>query len=205
MNHELPDFREWSIAAVRLLKGAVDADEPKLWHLVLTNVSVLEDYFGRIGLQLIVNETEGMAYLRQLSPDEAPAEYEQLPRLFRTTRMSYGQTLLCVLLREEYRRFEEEDLRNTRCVVEQATLFEQWRAFFPSNSDDVKLQRDMLAALRKLEDIGFVRPFAIKGTGKEPGWEIRRILKARLTAADLERLKARLEDYAEQQAATAEF
>lgn len=34
-NTGLPEFREWSIAAVRLLQGAVYAVEPRVWDIVL--------------------------------------------------------------------------------------------------------------------------------------------------------------------------
>lgn len=187
MRGEIPDFRDWSIPAVWLLRGVVDADDARVWNLLVSNASKLEEYFSRLGLRLIVDDSEGLAYLRQLTEEESPVGYDALPKLFRATRLTYAQTLLCVLLRDELRRFEEEDVRNERCVIEETSLFSQWQAFFSSN-DEVKQNRDMLAALRRLEDLGFVRKF-----GDEPSsWEIRRILKARLPASELETLRDRL-------------
>ena len=49
---------------------------------------------------------------------EYPAGYEAVPSLMRRTSLGYSPTLACVLLRDELRRFEEEDLHNERCVVE---------------------------------------------------------------------------------------
>jgi hypothetical protein len=193
MAADLPEFRDASVAAVWLLKGVVYADEARLWNILLSNVSWLESYFARLGLRLVVDEAEGMAYLRQLTPEEAPDGYEALPKLFRTTRLGYGQTLLCVLLRDELRRFEEEDLRNERCVIEEAVLLDQWKAFFPSQEDEVRQQKELVSGLRKLEDIGFVRRFA----DEPPSWEVRRILKARLPAADLEQLREQLQSAAD--------
>lgn len=182
------DFQDWGIPAVWLLRGAVYANEERVWNLLLTNVSRLEEYFIRIGLRLVVDESEGIAYLRQLEEDELPEGAEALPRLFRTSRLSYGQTVMCVLLRDEFRRFEEEDVHNERCVVDESSLFDQWKPFSPSGDDDVKQHREMVAALRKLEELGFVRRF-----GDDPRcWEVRRILKARLPAAELENLKNQL-------------
>lgn len=188
MRGELPEFRDWSIPAVCLLRGVVYADEERTWNLLLGNVSRLKDYFGRLGLLLVVDESEGMAYLRQLDEEERPEGYEALPKLFRATRLSYSQTLMCVLLRDEFRRFEEEDMHNERCVVEEAALFEQWKAFFPAQGDEVKLHRDMRGSLRRLEDLGFLRRFS----EEPPSWEVRRILKARLPAAELENLRDQL-------------
>ena len=168
-NTGLPEFREWSVAAVRLLQGAVYADDSRIWDIVLGAQSQLEGYFGRLGLLLVVDEPEGLAYLRQASDDEQPDGYERVPKLFRKTRLGYDATLLCVLLREELRRFEEEDVHNERCVVETTALFEQWTVFFPSQGDQVRQHRELSQAIGKLEDLDFIHKF-----NDEPeAWEIR--------------------------------
>ena len=136
MRGDLPEFRDWSTAAVWLLKGVVYADDQRVWNILLSNVSTLEGYVARLGLRLVVDESEGIAYLRQLTEDEVADGYDTLPKLFRSSRLSYSRTLLCVLLRDELRRFEDEDLRNERCVIEETALFDQWKAFFPPHHDD---------------------------------------------------------------------
>jgi uncharacterized protein DUF4194 len=200
MRSELPEFREWSRAAVWLLRGAVYADDLNTWQTVLTNVSTLENYFARIGLRLVVSEDEGMAYLRQFVENEAHGGYESLPRLFRASRLSYQQTLLCVLLRDELRRFEDEDLRDDRCVIDEQLLFDQFRLFFPTQRDEVRLQRDMRAALGKLDELGLVAPF---GDGQSM-WEIRRLIKARLPIQELEALLQQLRAATESRTTTLE-
>lgn len=65
MAHDgLPEFREWSIAAVHLLQGVVYEDSPRVWDVMLASRSQLENYFARLGLLLVVDEPEGLAYLR---------------------------------------------------------------------------------------------------------------------------------------------
>lgn len=185
-----PDFDESSIAAVHLLQGAVYSDETRIWDLLLSHQTRLDSYFNRIGLRLVVDEAEGFAFLRQLDDDELNnvRDYDQLPKLFHRKRLSYDATLLCVLLREELRRFEEEDVDNARCVIATDELFEQWKTFFPAGYDEVKLKKALLSALATLDDLKFVREFT-----KEPQeWEIRRILKARMSVASLERLRIEL-------------
>lgn len=185
---EAPEFRDWSIAAVRLLQGVVYSDDTKTWDVVLRSRSALETYFARLALVLIVDEPEGYAFLRQWHENEYPAGYENVPRLVRRSPLGYGPTLLCVLLRDELRRFEEDDLHNERCVVETAALFDLWRVFFPAGQDEVRQQREFSGVLRKIEELGFVRKFA----DNPEAWEIRRILKARLPVAELEALKTQL-------------
>ena len=180
---------EWSAAAVRLLQGVVYHDDnARTWDTLLRSISPLTEYFAKIGLLLIVDESEGMAYLRQLDVDEIAAESESVPRLFRRTPLGYEASLLCVVLRDLLRQFEEEDVQNERCVISQDELLAMWKAFFSKQSDEVKLNRSLQAALRKLEELKFVRQFE----DEPPSWEIRRILKARLPLDDLERLKTSL-------------
>ena len=180
---------DWSPVAVRLLQGVVYHDDGReMWEQLLENVSPLTEYFGKLGLLLVVNEADAMAYLRQLDEDEIPPDYPSMPRLFRRTPLGYDATLLCVLLRDELRQYEEEDVQNERCVVSQMDLLSLWEAFFPDQTDSVRLNRSLTAALRKMEDLKFIRPFE----KDPPTWEIRRIIKARLPLADLERLRVTL-------------
>jgi hypothetical protein len=142
---------------------------------------------------LVVDESEGMAYLRQWDDDEISAESESVPRLFRRTPLGYEASLLCVVLRDLLRQYEEEDVQNERCVIRQEELLAMWKAFFSKQSDEVKLNRSLQASLRKLEELKFVRLFE----DEPPSWEIRRILKARLPLEDLERLRSILTTAAE--------
>lgn len=196
MLDDFPQFQEFSIPAVMLLRGVVYAEDERAWNLLLSNSSRLIDYFARLGLVLIVNESEGMAFLRQMSEEETPEGYDLIPKLFHTSRLSYKQSILCVLLRDEYRRFEEEEAHDEKCVVDESTLFDQWKALRLSQGDDVKQLKELRSTMKRLDDFGFVRRFS----DDPPTWEVRRILKARLPAAELESLKDQLLAKKEEQA-----
>lgn len=185
---ELPEFRELGIPAVRLMQGVVYAQDQDVWDILLSYESDLTDYFARVGLAVVVDRSEGLAYLRQLGDSERVAGYERLPRLFRRTALGYDATLLCVLLRDEYRRFEDEDLENERCVVDVETLVDSWKSFFPAESDDVALRKRLNTTLKKLEELKFV----VRFESDNDEWEIRKILKARLPLDELELLRDRL-------------
>ena len=185
---ELPEFRERGITAIRLLQGVVYEDDKEAWDILLRSESDLEDYFCQIGLALVIDRAEGLAYLKQFDDDERSGGYERLPRLFRKTPLGYEATILCVLLRDEYRRFEEEDLDNERCVVAIEPLFDLWKSFFPSESDEIGLRKRLIAALNQLEKIKFVRNLQPDADS----WEVRKLLKARITIEDLVILRDRL-------------
>lgn len=185
-----PEFREWSVAAVHLLQGVVYAEDARDWDIVLRWRSQLEPFLARIGLVLVIDEADGFAYVRQWTEDECPAGYEQIPKFMRRAALGYGPTLLAVLLRDALRQFEENDFHNERCVVESDAIMDQWKAFFAPTNDEIRQRRDFLAALHKLEEVGFVRHFS----DSPPAWEIRKVLKARLPVAELEILRSRLMD-----------
>ena len=94
---EVTEFRERGIAAVRLLQGVVYADDEDTWAILLDNESDLTDYFCQIGLALVIDRSEGLAYLRQFDDDERTGGYERIPRLFRRSPLGYEATLLCVI------------------------------------------------------------------------------------------------------------
>jgi hypothetical protein len=136
----------------------------------------------------VIDRGEGIAYLKQFDDGERANGYERLPRLFRKTPLGYEATLLCVLLRDEFRRFEEEDLDNERCVVETEAIFELWKNFFQADSDEVVLRRRLITAFNQLDKLKFVRAMPSEGES----WEIRKLLKARITLEELESLRDRL-------------
>lgn len=186
--HALPEFHEMGIPAVRLMQGVLYADDELAWGVLLSYEVELIDYFARVGLSVVIDHAEGLAYLRQLGDEERMSGYERLPRLFRRTPLGYDATLLCVVLRDEYRKFEDDDLENERCVVSVETLFDSWKSFFPAEADEVQLRKRLHTMLKKLEELKFVARFE----SEEDQWEVRKILKARLPLEELELLRERL-------------
>lgn len=185
---QLPDFHESSIAAVRLLQGAVYLDEPKAWDLLLSHRSRLENYFGRVGLALVIDEPEGFAYLRQLEEEELPDGYDRLPKLIRKNRLGYDVTLFSVLLRDELRRHEEQNADADRCILDTSGLFARLCELLPDNEDEVRKRKKFEHLLVRAQELGFLRKLATT----PPAYEIRRLIKARITAERLESLKNEL-------------
>lgn len=185
---DFPEFRERGIAAAHLLQGVVDEKSADVWNILLGNESYLRDYFFEIGLVLVIDRDEGIAFLRQMHDDERTGGYERIPRLFRKSALGYQTSLLTVLLREEYRRFEEEDLDNERCVVDINEILEQWKTFFSPDEDEIALRKKLITSFNQLEKLKFVS--RIKSETDK--WEVEKLLKARVPLEELETLRNRL-------------
>ncbi len=90
-----------------------DADSA-LWQALMELQARVRDYCATIGLELILDEAEGYAYLRQRA--SAPDEPE-LPRLVQRRQLSYPVSLILALLRKKLAEFDATG-GETRLVVD---------------------------------------------------------------------------------------
>ena len=178
----------YAAVIIKLLQGTLDADDGG-WNTLLDHRNAVRGHFESFGLALHLDEAEGYAYLSQPDGED---EVDTLPRLVRRRKLSYGATLLCVLLRERLFEFDRRDLGATRAVVSKADIREMLTPFLEAHTDEMKLLREVDGAVRSVLDLGFLRQL----TAEEEMFEIRRIIKAKLPADRLADVKAKLEAYA---------
>lgn len=186
-----PPFDPSKIAAIRLLQGPVYRDDGNTWDLLLTHEHTLQEFFASLRLTLVLSEADGFAFIRQMEEDELPEEYEKLPLLMRRTRLGFDSTLLAVLLREELRKFDEENLDSEACVITESELYTAFADFFAEAQDEKRLQNRFKSACSKLDEIGFIKHH----TTEPPQLTVRPIIKARLTPDRLRETRQQLLDY----------
>ena len=199
-SYNLPEYKDWGVAAIKLLQGVLYSDEDKSdWGLLAKFRDELQKFFARIGLMLVVSDSEGYAYLRQIEDDDKISEnksegvkYQNLPRLFRRSRLTYDATMVCILLRRQLHDFDERmsNLDDERCAIEEDELFEDWKKLIPNMPDEKKVKGQFDKAMNRLKEIQFIKQIG-ETTGR---WEIRRIIKARLPLEDLENLLRQMQE-----------
>jgi hypothetical protein len=164
---------------------------PDLWRDLLTYQAAIRDYFAAVGLQVLIDETEGYAFLRQ-RPEEAQESEESpvLPRLVHRRQLSYPVSLLCVLLRKK---LIEQDASGgeTRLILSREQIVDMMRVFLPESSNEAKTVEQIESHIRKATDYGFLRRLK----GDEERYEVRRIIKALVDADWLGDLAQKLEAY----------
>lgn len=138
---------------IKLLQGVVDSDD-RHWEMLLSNRTPVTDHFARLGIELVVDESEGYAFLRQAQGDEGD-DHAGLPRLFRRVRLSYDVTLLCVLLRERLAHFDAHNTDSARLVLSHKELDEMTRAFFRERANEVRMMRNLDAVVNRVVEHGF--------------------------------------------------
>ena len=174
---------------IHLLKGVLYRDRQEaLWQTLLDLQAVVRDYVAVIGLELILDEAEGYAFLRQRAPQE-DAE-QPLPRLVQRRPLSYPLSLLCVLLRK---RLVEQDAGGgeTRVVLGREQIVEMLRVYLPDRGSEARTVDYIKAQINKAVDYGFLRRLK----GEEERFEVRRILKALVDADWLADMDTKLEAY----------
>lgn len=159
-----------------------------LWQPLLELQARVRDYCSAIGLELILDESEGYAYLRQRPAAEGESE---LPRLIQRRPLSYPVSLILVLLRKKLAEFDATG-GDTRLVVSRDQLADQVRLFLPDTANEARLLDRMDTHLNKVVELGFLRRLR----GQDNLFEVRRILKAFVDAQWLGEFEQRLAHYA---------
>ncbi len=173
---------------IPLFQGVVHQDaKPELWQRLIDLQARVRDYVSVLGLELVLDEAEGYAYLRQREPQEGEPE---LPRLVRRSQLSFPVSLLLALLRK---RLAEHDATagEPRLVLTREQIADLLRVFLPQTSNEARMVERTDQHIKRVEELGFLRRLP-----HEPdSFEVRRILKAFVDAQWLGAFEQQLQAY----------
>ncbi|MFH1155542.1 MAG: DUF4194 domain-containing protein [Pseudomonadota bacterium] len=182
--------QELSTVVISLMKGVIYREEnPELWGALMGLQAGARDYVAVLGLELILDEAEGYAYLRS-RPETDEGEAQTFPRLVARRQLSYPVSLLLALLRKKLAEFDAGG-GETRLILSRDEVVELIRIFFPTGSNEAKLIDQVDATLNKISDLGFIR--RLRGQGQVI--EVRRIIKAFVDGQWLADFESRLDQY----------
>ena len=187
---------ELSGVVIPLLKGVLyqDGDGP-LWNGLLQLQSRVRDYIQVLGLELVLDEAEGYAFLRS-RPDSTDPSVARMPRLIARRPLSFRISLLLALLRKKLAEFDATG-GDTRLVLSREEIVELLRVFLPEGSNEARLVNEVDATISRIVELGFLRRLkpAAGAVSTAALFEVRRILKAFVDAQWLAEFDARIEEY----------
>lgn len=189
--HMAQDEHHLSHLLIVLFKGVVHRDQDAArWQDLLSLQAQVRDYVAVIGLELLLDEAEGYAYLRQRSAGEGE---EALPRLVVRRPLSYSVSLLLALLRKK---LAEHDAGGgeARLILSREQVVEMLRIFLPDTANEAKLIDRIDNHLNKVVGLGFMRPLR----GQRDQYEVLRLLKGFVDAQWLADFDAKLAEYHQQ-------
>jgi len=179
------DFGSRSFALAQLFVGPVYIEDAQIWEAVRAERDYIARYFRQIGQDLIIDEAEGYAFIRQIESDGE----ERVPRIGRRQALGYTATILLVCLREELASFDAAPGDSTRLVLTRQQLRALVLQFLRETNNQIRDMRAVDSAIRRVEELGFLRTI---GTAESDTLEVMRILKARFGPSELESVKERL-------------
>lgn len=177
---------------VKLLQGAVYYED-KLWDELILNQIQIDRFFRQIGIELIMEEKDGYAFLRQKEDEEG-----KTIGLIRRMPLTYEQTLLCVLLREWLDEFEITDTETRNLYITHKQFRERIEIFFKEKSNQAKLLRNLDTLIKDMLNLDFLKKIEDTPYPDERKYEVRRIIKSKITADKLFEFKQKLTDYESQ-------
>jgi len=177
-----------SAVLVTLYKGVLYYDQkPEIWQALLKLDGKVRDHVALLGLELLVVEAEGHAYLRQRAPGDGDPE---IPRLVQRRQLGYAVSLLLALLRKK---LAEHDAAggDTRLILSREQIVDLVRLFVADSSNEAKLVDRVDADINKIVELGFLRSLR----GQDNQYEVRRIIKTFVDAQWVSGFAERLEEY----------
>lgn len=179
---------ELSTLVVPLLRGVLYQEgDAAAWGRLLDLQARVRDYVAVLGLELVLDEAEGYAFLRSRAEPEGESAP---PRLVARRPLSFPVSLLLALLRKKLAEFDAGG-GETRLILSRDEVADLIRLFLPEGSNETRLIDQVETHLNKIADLGFVRRLR----GQEQMYEVRRILKAFVDAQWLAELDQRLAAY----------
>lgn len=173
---------------ISLMKGIVSREQDaNLWQSLLALQARVRDHVSILGLELILDESEGYAYLRQRPAGEGEAA---LRRLVARRQLGYPVSLLLALLRKKLAEFDATS-GETRLILSREAMVELMRLFLPDTVNEARLLDQIDGHINKIVELGFLRRLR----GENDQFEVRRILKAFVDAQWLAELDAHLSAY----------
>lgn len=185
----MSEYADFAPLVLKLLRGPIYYDDP-LWSELLVQQRKTAEYLARIGLELVLSESDGYGFLSQRDDPET----ESLPRLTVRRALSFEVSLLAILLREELERFDPEKSDSLKVFISLSQIREKLRVYFPDSGDEVRLIRELDKHISALERLRYIRMVAAEKLSDDPRFEILPIMKARVTPEFMAVFKTKLQE-----------
>ncbi len=183
----------FAAAIIKLLQGPVYVDDKNIWRELTQWPSAIQEYFGKIGMELVINEQDGFA--RVLQPETEEHDDNPLPRLMKKQTLNYEATLLAVILREGLEEFDIKSDGN-KFYLTQKEIKERIELFYKEQSNKSKLWKDLSKPITALLNIGILKVNREDAANKDNNkYEVKRIIKAFISNEKLEEIKNKISNY----------
>lgn len=184
----------WAESAIKLLKGPIykNKDKRQIWNSLIDDEENLNDYFSTIGLRVHLDKTDGYAYLEQIEDavlegmeeERDDEDVQSLPRLIRRQSLSYNQSMLLVLIRQELSKFESSSADSISLILKKSDIADFYKVYAKDYADQSKTDKALDSMIKTFVKLTYL--FDDKGYSKEAyipddaEFEVSPIIKAKI-------------------------
>jgi hypothetical protein len=175
----------------RLATGPIYDRDGIYWATLKAELARVRAHFADMGLDVILDEPAGYAYLRQ-QPAEAgddwnESKFDPIPVVLRRRMLSYLQTILLVLLRERLLHHEQAADIEGPLVLTENDIFEMLRPYLPETSNEKKNRDKVRPLLTRFDELNLLYPVKNR---TEPTYRVEQIIKAKLPVEKIAEIRA---------------
>jgi hypothetical protein len=192
MNQLQENIKPYSKAIVKLLKKTIDNDDI-VWEDILFYQTEIQEYISKIGLELIIKENDGYAFLKQFEIDNDKNTIGIASR----RQVGFETSIVLVILRQIIEEFESDptDFQVTDKFITESELKEQISFFLPEKYNKVKFLKQLDSYVKNVIKLGYLKE---SGTNlNEKKYKIHKIIKEKVTLESLNEFKENLKQYVE--------
>ena len=180
-------MKPYSNILISLLKGIVYSHN-KHWDDLLNYEHDVKNYFSDISLEVIIDKSEGYAYLKQKETEDD--ENEGTLRLIEKRQLNFHVSLLCLLLRKHLIESDSEG-DAIKAILSKDDITNLMKPFYKETTNEAKQLSQINSAINRVIDEGFLRRMKTE----EEQYEISRIINAFINADVVKNELEKLENY----------
>ena len=172
------------------MKSTVERNS-NVWYDVINYQNEIQDYLGKIGLELIVKKDEGFAFVKQLEDNEG-----NTLGLVQRRQIGFETSIVLVVLRQSLEDFDSNPTQlATEKFITNTEIKDELELFLPEKYDRVKFIKELDRYIGAAAELGYLKEISKKDN--ETKYQIHRIIKEKITLDILQDFKTKLQEYVE--------
>ncbi|MBS1775685.1 MAG: DUF4194 domain-containing protein [Bacteroidetes bacterium] len=184
------NIKPYSKAIVRLLKSTVERTS-NVWQDVINYQNEIQDYISQIGLELIVKNDEGFAFVKQLEDSEG-----NTLGLVQRRQIGFEASIVLVVLRQSLEDFDSNPTQlATEKFITNSEIKDELELFLPEKYNKAKFIKELDRYINSAVELGYLKEISKKDN--ETKYQIHRIIKEKITLDILQYFKTKLQEYVE--------
>lgn len=191
MSHLQENIKPYSKAIVKLLKGTVEKKD-KIWAETMHYRNEIQDYISQIGLELIIKEEDGYAFIKQFEIDNEGNTIGLVSR----RQVGFETSIVLVILRQIIEDFESNPIESiSEKFIQHSELVEEIEFFLTEKYNHVQFLKGLDGYIKKVIDLGYLK--VVPSNEIDPKYVIHKIIKEKITLDTLKEFKEKLQKYVE--------